>query len=836
VAMSTETRMTGSATRVTDAVNALTERVETLRREAQQATAYVSSQGSHSFTTSWQETEGQPIDLRFAKAYERIMDESPVVIRDGELIVGSVTKYIRGSNMFTAHDPRRIFDKLENRTLKRIRSDRSAADIEPEEERILKEDLLFWDKYLPAENFVTTELRREFGEDYFDLLNNRAMVLGNEPPVRELRIGEGTFSLLVLRDGLNSVVARAKAEIEKTGSPHFPRVTAEGYQKIIFLRSMIIACEAVVAFSRRHAELAGTMAGEESDPVRKEELQQIAERCEWVPANPPRGFAEALQSLQFLLVAYRKEPRIFGAPPIGRLDQYLYPYYEKDLAEGKITRQDAAEMLGCIFVKLNEVEAIIVAPSEVGDLVAGGATLPHVTLGGRTKEGRDATNELSYLILEVARQVHYAEPAIYVRYHDGMKKDFLVKALEVNRDLGGGNPSFMNDQLGTARLLARGMDLEHAVDWCAEGCLGYQVPQAYVDFVPAIGGGEINVAKIFELTLSDGFDTRTQKQLGLHTGDVTTFTDMAQLYGAFEKQLDHFVDIERKAYYVKYSSIAMQQGNPPFSSIMIENCITDGLGPYEAGSARYPQLLTCMVADRGCTDVADSLAAIKKLVFDEKKFSMADISEALKANWAGRDDVYQACLKAPKYGNDDDYVDDIFNYISLKVQEIILSKPDPFTGGKCRLMRAAGVGHVALGMPVGALPNGRRAWTALNDAALSAMPGVDTKGPTALINSATKVDHAWEEFGIVLNMKFSRPMLGTPEKLSQVLSLVKTFFDRGGSVTQFNIHSPGEMIDAKVQPDKHRDLVVRIAGYNAYFVDLPPMVQDEIIGRTIQQV
>jgi formate C-acetyltransferase len=222
------------------------------------------------------------------------------------------------------------------------------------------------------------------------------------------------------------------------------------------------------------------------------------------------------------------------------------------------------------------------------------------------------------------------------------------------------------------------------------------------------------------------------------------------------------------------------------------------------------------------------------LVFDDKKYSVSELLEALKTNWMGKEDVYQACVKAPKYGNDDDYVDDIFNYISLKVQEIILSRPDPFTGGKCRLMRAAGVGHVSLGMPVGALPNGRRAFMALNDAALSAMPGADIKGPTALVNSATKVDHAWEEFGIVLNMKFSRAMLGTTEKLSQLLALVKTFFDRGGFVTQFNIHNPEELIEAKKEPMKHRNLVVRIAGYNAYFVDLPPMVQDEIIGRTIQ--
>jgi len=250
------------------AVNARTERVEKLRQEAQQATPYLSSQASHSFTTSWKDTEGQPLDLRFAQAYERILQESPVVIRDHELIVGSVTKYIRGSNMFTAHDPHRILEKLEKRSLKRIRSDSSAADIEPEDERTLIEDLRFWDQYLPPESFVTTELRREFGDEYFDLLNNRAMVLGNEPPVRERRIGEGTFSTLIVREGLNSVIARAKAELEKTNSRPLPHVSADGYRKSVFLRSIIIACEAVIGFSRRHAQLALQMASEEADPVR----------------------------------------------------------------------------------------------------------------------------------------------------------------------------------------------------------------------------------------------------------------------------------------------------------------------------------------------------------------------------------------------------------------------------------------------------------------------------------------------------------------------------------------------------------------------------------------
>jgi pyruvate formate-lyase/glycerol dehydratase family glycyl radical enzyme len=820
-----------SATRDIDTVNALTKRVEKLKQEVEGAKSYASSQTSRSFTTSWKETEGQPLDLRRAKSYARILKDTPIIIRDGELIVGSISKYIRASAPVPTVEPALFLKKLENRRLKRMRSATDPSEIEPEEERILREDALFWDKYLPREDYLVEEMRRQLGEGYFELLRDRARVFDLPAPQRELMLRNApapTLNLRILRDGLNSVIARARAE-QKNMSSQSPHVPAEGYHKHILLDSMIIACEAVIEFAKKHAELARKLASEESDPLRKRELEEIALRCDWVPANSPRSFAEALQSLQFLLIGLLKDPS-GDITSLGRLDLYLYPYYKKDLSEGIITRQEAAELLGCMLVKVNEADVIIRGNQE-DEIAAGGAFLTHITLGGRTKEGKDATNELSYLILDVVQQLKYANPAVYIRYHDGMKKDFLIKALEVNRDLA--NPSFLNDQLGTARFLARGVNIDDAVDWEAVGCLEYEISHVFSNrgFT-----GDINLAKIFELTLNNGFDPRTGKSLGLQTGDVSKFTRIEQFYEAFEKQFEWFVDIALKAYFVRNSITTMEQGNHPLGSVMIEDCITKGLGPQEGGCERYPGIISVGVGHRGCTDVADSLTAIKKLVFEDKKMTMVELMDALKNNWEGKSNVYQACLRSPKYGNDDDYADEMFNYLSLKIQEIILKKRDPITGRQVRSSRLAGPAHVPNGEVVGALPNGRKAWSPLNDAALSPMPGADVKGPTAVINSATKANHSWEEWCITLNMKFSRPLLSTQQKLDNLLSLIKTFFDRGGWHIQFNILNADDLIDAKKHPEKWRNLIVRIAGYSAFFVDLAPNLQDEIIARTMHEV
>ncbi len=824
-------------------VKVMTDRLQKLKLEWEEATADVYVDDTILFTKSWKETEGQPLDLRWAKAFAKRMEECSILIRDDELIVGSLTKFIRGNNVLVAMKPREVLAMVEKGQFDRKLSDISTTNIDPEDLKLLKEDAEYWVEHMPKVNYVNEALKEELGEGHFDLMFDRGMVFEGRAvrvnPDRGLFQGWGAFgggiaqpNARVIHNGLNHIIALAKAEMAKMmeSGAGLPGPSAAAFRKYNLLKSCIVSCEAIINFAQRHAERARDLAAKESNSARKKELERIAEVCEWVPANPPRNYWEAVQSLRFLHLACWKESSERPEVPVGRVDQILFPYYEKDLREGRLTRQDAAELLGAFWLKIRETENLVTIKRE--HRAAPGTLLPNVTLCGRDEKGRDLTNEVSWLVLEVMRQIKLSEPAVYIRYHESMDEEFMLHALECNRDFGGGNPAFLNDKLGTDRYLARGVKPEDAVGWNASGCLGY-----HLDCAEHMAGMfSLNQAKIFELTLYNGFDPRTGKQLGLQTGDAATFTSMEQLYEAFFKQEDYFADILRKHYFIWWSS---ENLHSPMSGLrcamLYEDCIPSGLTSREGG-ARYPVCAASWIGDRGMTDIADDLAAIKYLVFDNKKVTMAGLMEALKANWDGQEDLRQMCLNAPKYGNDDDYVDEIFNYVSLKTQEILQSRPDPFTGEKPMLFKGAAAGHVTQGASVGALPNGRKAGTPLNDAATSAMPGVDVKGPTALINSATKVPHAWEMAGHTHNMKFSRALLNTPEKLKKLGSLVKTFCNRGGWHIQFNIHSSGELLEARKNPEKYKNLLVRVGGYSAYFVDLPPELQDEIITRTMHEV
>ncbi|MDA8235060.1 MAG: hypothetical protein M0Z31_09735, partial [Clostridia bacterium] len=630
----------------------------------------------------------------------------------------------------------------------------------------------------------------------------------------------------------NYIIDLAKAEMKKMLDEGFSleRASSQALRKYYLLKSVIVTCAGIITYARRHAELARSQAEKESNPVRKKELERIAEVCDNVPANPPRNYWEAVQSLRFLHLACWKESSERPECPIGRIDQILNPYYEQDLKAGTLTRQDAAELLGAFWLKTRETENLVTIKRE--HRAAPGTLLPNITLCGRDEHGNDLTNEVSWLVLEVMRQIKLSEPAVYVRYHKDMDEDFMLHALECNRDFGGGNPAFLNDELGTQRYLERGVKLEDAVGWNASGCLGY-----HLDCAEHMAGMfSLNQAKIFELALNNGFDKRTGKQLGLQTGDAAKFTSLEQILEAFYKQEDYFAEILRKHYFIWWSSENMHSPMSGLRAAMLyEDCIPAGLTSREGG-ARYPVCRASWIGDRGLTDIADSLAAIKYLVFDQKKLTLPELLEALQNNWEGKEELRQMSLNAPKYGNDDDYVDDLFNNVSMKVQAILQSRPDPFTGEKPMLFKGAAAGHVTQGASVGALPNGRKSGTPLNDAATSAMPSMDVKGPTALINSATKVPHAKEMAGSTHNMKFSKAVLNSPEKLQKVAALVKTFCQRGGWHIQFNIHSADELLEARKNPAKYKNLLVRVGGYSAYFVDLPPELQQEIVTRTMHEM
>jgi formate C-acetyltransferase len=515
--------------------------------------------------------------------------------------------------------------------------------------------------------------------------------------------------------------------------------------------------------------------------------------------------------------------------PIGRLDQILYPYYKKDKEAGKISAQEAAELLGALWLKIRECENLVTIPRS--QRAAPGSLLPNITLCGVDENGNDLTNEISWLVLEAMAQIKLSEPAIYIRYNPDMDPAFVLHALRCNREFGGGNPAFLNDKLGTQRYLDRGVPLSDACNWNASGCLGY-----HLDCMEHLGGGHnINQTKLLELALNDGFDPRTQKQLGPHTGDVRAFTSFEQVKEAYYKQLEYFVPVLHK---IKMLSLCTEITDGPMSGLrcamQYEDCIREGLTPKEGG-ARYPEGRTSWLGSRGMVDIADSLAAIKKLVFDEKKVSMSELMDALANNWEGYGELREMCLNSPKYGNDDEYVDSIYDELSTKVPEIMQRWIDPITGKKPMLFIGAAAGHIAIGMRVGALPNGRLAGSPTCDAACSVMPGMDVNGPTAAINSATNGPYAKEFVGYAMNMKFSKSVLNTDEKLQKLAWLIKAFMKRGGWHIQFNIHSKEELLDAQEHPETHKNLLVRVGGYSAYYIDLPPDLHAEIVKRTMHE-
>ena len=344
----------------------------------------------------------------------------------------------------------------------------------------------------------------------------------------------------------------------------------------------------------------------------------------------------------------------------------------------------------------------------------------------------------------------------------------------------------------------------------------------------------INQAKVFEIMMNDGFDPNIKKQLGPHTGDISTFTSIEDFENAFFKQEEYFVKELIKDLDVRIKADLEHSPNSGLSAALMEGSIEKGISPLKGGN-KTPQGNTIWMSDRGMVDVSDCLSAIKYLVFDEKKITAAELKEACLANWEGHEDIHQMCLKAPKYGNDDPYVDDIYRYMTEETQKIMQSEPCPITGNKPMLFKGAASGHLIHGLVVGALPNGRMNHMPINDAGTSAMPGMDTNGPTANIMSATNMDFT-DFMGIAHNMKLPKELMNTDEKLDKATALVKAFHKRGGWHVQFNIHDAGELLDAKIHPEKHQNLIVRVGGYSAYFVDLGPVLQDEIIHRTLHQI
>jgi formate C-acetyltransferase len=588
------------------------------------------------------------------------------------------------------------------------------------------------------------------------------------------------------------------------------------------LRAMDIACDAAILFAERHAELAERRAQAEADPQRKSELERIAAVCRRVPARPPRDLWEALQMYWFVHLGTITELNGWDAMTPGHLDQHLQPFYEKGIAEGTLTREQAKELIGCFWIKVNNHPA----PPKVGVTAKESGTyndFTNVNIGGLTREGASGVSEVSFIILEVADELHLLQPQPSVHLSAKTPDRFLKAACRVIRK-GYGYPSVFNADEYVMEMLRAGKNVEDAREGGCSGCIetGAFGKEAY------ILTGYLNVPKVLELALNNGLDPLTGKQVGPATGDPVAFTAFDALYAAFEKQLNWVVDLKVRINNFIERMYALHSP-APFLSVVINDCIAKGRDYYDGGPRYNTNYIQCC----GIGTVTDSLSAVKTHVFEEKTVGMARLLEALARNFEG-EDLLRHRLKnqTPFFGNDDDRADAIMQRVYDSLFAAIEGKPNT-KGSAYHLNMLSTTCHVYFGKMLGASANGRLAGTPESDGT-SPSHGADRNGPTAVIQSLAKMDQV-KSGGTLLNMRFLPSVLQSESDLDKLVQLIRTYFRMNGHHIQFNVVDTETLRRAQIEPEDYRDLLVRVAGYSDYFVDLDRYHQEEIISRTAQE-
>jgi len=593
----------------------------------------------------------------------------------------------------------------------------------------------------------------------------------------------------------------------------------KAYEKMEELKAMKITADALILYAERHAEKTRELLRKEKDHERRKELKKIADVCTHVPAQAPRDFWEALQYYWFIHLGVITELNPWDSFNPGRLDQHLYPFYKKGIEDGSLTEEKARELLQLFWIKFNNQPA----PPKVGVTAEESNTYNDfalINLGGVKADGSDAVNELSYLILDVIEEMRIPQPSSMVQMSKKSPDNFLKRALRIIKT-GFGQPSVFNTDVIIQELLRQGKTIEDARNGGASGCVetGAFGKECYVLT------GYFNLVKVLEITLNNGLDPRTGRKIGVKTGDPVEFSSFDELLNAFKRQLNHFVDIKIKGNNI-IERLYAEHLPEPFLSLLIDDCIANGID-YNNGGARYN---TNYIQGVGLGTITDSLAAMAYQVFDKKEVTLKELLNALKANFDGYENLRQRLLnKAPKYGNDDEYADQIMKAIFQAYYDAIDGRPNT-KGGNYRINLLPTTVHVYFGKVVGATPDGRRAGEPLSEG-VSPVQGADRRGPTAAIRSVSKIDHA-KTGGTLLNQKFAPELLAEEQGLEKLAHLIRTYFKLDGHHIQFNVVNADTLRDAQRHPEKYRDLMVRVAGYSDYFVDLSVELQNEIIKRT----
>ena len=783
----------------------MTERVARLRQTSLDTRPSLSSERAELMTEFYQRASPAPLPALRAQSFVHLMSHKAISIAEGELIVGERGPKPKATPTYpelcchTLGD----LDILDSR-------EKISFSVSPEARAAYRETVIpFWrERSMRHRIFeqMTGEWKAAYDAGVFtEFMEQRA-------PGHTVADGK------IYRKGMRDFQADIDAQLASLDFLN----DLEAYDKQQQLKAMRIAADAVVIFAQRHAEEAARLAAAEPDRVRKQELEQIATICARVPEHAPRTFWEALQAYWFVHLGVITELNTWDSFCPGRLDQHLYPFYKREVEAGTLTRERAKELLQCFWIKFNNQPA----PPKVGVTAAESGTYTdfcNISSGGLKADGSDGVNDVTYLVLEVIDEMRLLQPSSNIQLSKKSPDRFLKKAAEIVRK-GWGQPSIFNADMVVSELVRQGKSVEDARCGGTSGCVeaGAFGKESY------ILTGYFNLPKVLELTLNDGFDPRTGKMVGIHTGDARAFETFEALMDAFRRQLHHLLDVKIAGNNVIERMFASCMP-APFLSLITDDCIAKGRD-YNAGGARYN---TRYIMPTGPGTLADSLAAIQYHVYHRQDVPMASLLKGVSDDFVGHESLRQLLLnKTPKYGNDDEYADALVADICDLLYRSIDGRRGP-TGSTYHVNYLSTTCHVYFGSVCGATPDGRHAWAPVSDG-ISPSHGADRKGPTAVIKSAARMDHA-RSGGTLLNQKFTPALLEGDDGLAQLTHLVRAYFKLDGHHIQFNVVTAEMLRAAQQQPEKYRDLIVRVAGYSDYFCDLTEGLQDEIIARTEQK-
>lgn len=781
----------------------MNERIKRLHKQSVETEPTLTIERALIETAFYKENYGKmPNCILRARNFYEICKKKTIYIGKDELIVGErgpVPKAVPTFPELTCHTVEDLHT-LNTRDLQPYRI--SQEDIDRYEQEVIP----YWEGRTQRER-IFSHVSKEWEEAYHAGVFTEFM---------EQRAGGHTsMDGKMYHRGLldtKALIAEALAKLDFINDP-------EATDKQQELQAMDISCDAAILFAERHADMADRMAEEEADPVRKAELRKIADVCRWVPAHAPRDMQEAIQMYWFVHLGTVTELNGWDCMNPGHIDQHLYPFYEKGLKDGTLTREKAKELISCLWIKFNNQPA----PPKVGITALESGTyndFTNINIGGIDREGKDAVNELSYMILEIQEELHELQPGLSIHVSKVNPDEFVMAGARVIRQ-GHGYPSCFNPDTYTKELIRQGKTVEDANEGGCSGCIevGAFGKEAY------ILTGYLNTPKVFEITLNNGIDPITGKKLGLETGDPRSFESYEELYEAYHKQMVHFVNMKLAVnnYIERMFSL---YAPATFLSLFIDDCISKGKD-YYSGGARYN---TTYIQCTGLGTITDCLSTLKKHVFEEKRFSMDELLTAVSNNFEGNEKMRQYIInRTPFFGNDDDYADSIAVKVYDDLVEAIEGHPNT-RGGKTQLNMLSTTCHNYFGSVCGASVNGRLAKFAISDGT-SPAHGADTNGPTAVIKSLGKLDQT-KSGGTLLNVRFVPTLLKRDEDLKKLVSLIRAYFNMGGHHIQFNIVDTQTLLDAQKEPENYKDLLVRVAGYSDYFNDMTEQLQNEIIART----